>query len=269
MRVVIVAWGRDYVWLAKNLAIASLMAAGNVPAVGAEVRVYTDAPDAFPGLDVVKISPAGESKHRLVSECHRKELRVGSPVIIMPPDCVISDGALLACANRAGEGKRLIVVPAVRLERGGALEELKAVDGVLSVTPRALSAIGLRHLHPGTAQMFEYAKPFTDLPYQVYRRIEGGIAATCYHMHPLMINMCQHPVREGTVDGQLMSQFTPDNAYVVTDSDEISMFELSPQSQDWGQHEAPYYVPAIKQWAARKANRMHHWFATHECRIHA
>lgn len=265
MKVVVVAFGAEYVGLAKSLAIASLMSPGNVPAVGARLRVFTDLPDEIPGS--VRIKAEGE-KHEIVSEIYRAELVKDEPVIIMPPDCVISDCALMAVQKHIEAGKRLIAAPAVRLNRDTVLPEFEN-DGVLSLTPRELAAIGLRNLHPGTDCMFAEAKPFTGTPYQVYRRQADGITANCYHMHPLMIRWKGGPMEKGTVDDGLVNQFNPRDVHVVTDSDEIAFFETSAAGYSWQKPPVKYSQQFIADWARRKANPMHKWFYGHECRIHA
>ncbi len=110
--------------------------------------------------------------------------------------------------------------------------------------------------------MFWENPVFTDTPYQIYWK-RAGLVARCFHMHPLLI--WGNKSFNGTVDDDCVNNFRIEQSYVVTDSDEIACFELSPSGYIWGQKPGGHNVA---DWARRKTNAMHRWFFKHECHIH-
>jgi hypothetical protein len=94
--------------------------------------------------------------------------------------------------------------------------------------------MALPHLHPHTRSMFADAPAFSILPVAVYWRVgAGGIAARCLHLHPLMVDPENFAALRGTNDGRYVYRVCPDfsRVHVVTDSDELQMFELTPATR--------------------------------------
>jgi hypothetical protein len=91
--------------------------------------------------------------------------------------------------------------------------------------------MALPHLHPHTQSMFADEPRFSTSPVAVYWRVANqGLLARCLHLHPLMVDpMRQLPLLVGTNDGPYVAQACPDfsRVHVVTDSDELQMFELT------------------------------------------
>lgn len=201
-----------------------------------------------------------ERVHKLVSDCHRQSLGSREPVVIACPDMVFATGALKALENRMSKGKRLVMVPSPRLHRPKVLPLLRP-----HMSPRELSALAIENLHPGFDLMFWGNHPFTDTPYQIYWKTDHGLVVRCFHMHPLLIWPERRAHFNGTVDDDCVDLFGTTETCVITDSDEIACFEMSPTMHTW-QKEGEQRM--VKNWINRKTNKMHRWFFTHECHIH-
>src|SRR5258706_577360 len=105
---------------------------------------------------------------------------------------------------------------------------------------------------------------FTRTPYQIYRWSGKDLIANCYHMHPILMTGLPG---EGSVDNGV-DNFTQDETYIVTDSEDLAVFELSPKRYDWGSKgDGPYNEEEVEAWVQAKTNPMHRWFFQHECRI--
>ena len=131
----------------------------------------------------------------------------------------------------------MVAVTGPRLSKESFLRDLQQSPVPLSaMCSRELVRLGLRHLHRYTKSMFATASPFCRKPVAVYWPIgDEGLIARCLSLHPLMIDpMRAVTLTEGTNDGPYMAQACPDLArvHVVTDSDELQVFELSPEKHD-------------------------------------
>lgn len=255
LRISLVAWGKEHVRLANEVCLPSLLD----PDVDVKLDVFTDIPSAFP-FPTTRIESNPQNVHKLVSECHRISLSSLEPVVIVCPDMVFGAGVLKAIEGRRDKGKKLILVPAPRLDRPTVLPLLKE-----RMSARELCAIAIEHLHSGLDLMFWDSDPFTTTPYQIYWKVDGGLVVRCFHMHPLMIWLEQKADFAGTVDGGCVDLFKTRDSCVITDSDEITCFEMSPPDHAW---QSAGDRKDIVRWVNRKTNKMHQWFFTHECHVH-
>jgi hypothetical protein len=65
-----------------------------------------------------------------------------------------------------------------------------------------------------------------------------------------------------------VGEFKPEETYIVTDSDELAVFELSPRKYDWGSKGGEATEAETAAWVQAKTNSMHRWFFEKECTIH-
>ena len=251
LRGVLVAWGPEYRWLAKNICL---------PSLGLDcITVFTDEPEEFPGYKTIRIRPP-DDKIELVTDCYKHILSYGDKTVILCADMVFGEGAgkfLQDCV------KDLVVVPAVRLNKDKFLHGLH-----LPISNRDLCKLALANIHPGSESLFWGAKPFSGTPYQIYWRNEDTLVARCIHMHPILMKGNIGKVK--SIDGGGLLGYEPKDCYIVTDSDEFTCFELSEEDYVW------YKKPMedlskdyLSRWMKRKANHMHQWFFTHDCYMHS
>ena len=250
-------WGREHLDVFLNVCIPNQLAPGNVPALppGSRYRILTrsthvDELDAHPmvhalrkviPVDIVVVealerhTPATRG-HALQMACHQKAisdiLAADAAIIMLSADFVFSDDALAAVVRRHRDGYRAVVNTGLRLRKEPFLRALQESRAPLeALSPRELVRMALPHLHAHTESMFADAGSFSMFPVAVYWRVGGdGLLARCLHLHPLMVDpMSRAPLR-GTNDGRYVFRVCPDlsRVHVVTDSDELQMFELTP-----------------------------------------
>src|SRR5207237_10117487 len=79
---------------------------------------------------------------------------------------------------------------------------------------------------------------FTTVPSAIYWRAGRSILAKYFHLHPLFVDLAGAPQTAaddaGTVDGPLLrpAGVKRDQIYLVQDSDEIALIELSRRQHD-------------------------------------
>jgi hypothetical protein len=242
----LVVWGEDYIRLARDICLPSLGFDG--------VTIFTDKAGQFGGYKVVKM-PLPERKHRYVTECHRTVLKRGEPTILLCADMVFGKGSFKTL-ERLSKTYKLVVVPAVRLHMEAMEPFLKA-----PLSNRELSSLALAHLHPRGQSLFSGT---SRCPYQSYRWDGKDLKARCYHMHPILMTGLPG---SGTVDNGV-DNFKPEETYVVQDSDELAVFELSAKKYDWGSKGDGATQAQTDEWVRNKTNSMHRWFFEKECTIH-
>ena len=250
-------WGREYLDMFLNVCVPNQLAPGNVPALprGSRYRILTrsihvDELDAHPmvqalrgviPVDIVVVDTLDRSfdtvaRYQPMIACHRQAiadiLEADAAIIMLSADFIISADALAAVVRRHREGYRAVVNTGLRLAKESFLDVLHRSGAPLDAfASRDLVRMALPHLHPHTQSMFADARRFSDAPVAVYWSVAGdGLLARCMHLHPLMVD----PIRPlsllvGTNDGPYLSQACPDfsRVHVVTDSDELQMFELT------------------------------------------
>jgi hypothetical protein len=263
----IVAFGDEYVARAR-WCIASLQSSGNW-GVDARIIVYTDQPAKFSAItEVIDISgmvKEGVSKHTITTRCYKDALHYGYPIVPISPDMTISGGALRRLSELSTRFKA-VLVPVLRVT-----DDTFPYDKVFN-HPRELCAEALRHLHPLQAQMFIDNMPGGMAPTSVFRRVDDMIVARCFHMHPLMLKLSPDTYLEPTIDGALMGRLKREDCYVVRDSDEMMVVDLTARDYNWSAGHESKWPPetTVVKWAQRKTNPTHRWFFTdNECVMHA
>ncbi len=249
-------WGRGYLDLFLNVCIPNQLAPGNIPALpaGSRYRILTksihrEEIDAHPNvralrevipvdiilIDVLEQGGVLSGAYDLMIACHRQAvadiIEAGAAILFLSADFVMSANTMAAVVAHHRQGARAITTTGLRLNRGAFLARLSEPDVLLSaLSPRALVAMALPHLHAHTLSMFADADPFNKFPVAVYWRVgDEGLVARGLHLHPLMVDPVNPLLPVGTVDGAYLSQAVPDRSlvHVVTDSDDIQFFELT------------------------------------------
>jgi hypothetical protein len=292
-------WGAGHVGLFLNVCLPSLLSPGNLPglAAGPQNRyfIYTRDEDqaelrAAPTfrrlseivtVEVIIIREEITEPHRTMSNCHIDSVRradeAGAAAIFLPPDCVWSDGSMVALERIARSGKSVVHMSGIRLDRDGFVPELanwySENKTVLTLAPRRLVAMGLRHLHP--ISLTHFWKDFDGglMPANLVWTVpKQGLLLRCYHLHPLMVkSQVRFAKFSSTIDDDLPLHACPDASrdYVVTDSDELLAFEMSGLSRVVGTVCSKASLEGVAAWAEVGTNKRHRELIKNAIRLKA
>ena len=205
-------WGAGHIGLFLNVALPSLLAPGNLPGLTGNPEnrylIYTQSEyekdiqaahsyqrlASILAVEIIPISKEIEVPHRTMSDCHGDSLRraeeVGAAAVFIPPDCVWSDGSMVRLEALARSGKSVVHMSGIRLDRDGVVPEFagRYSEGraVLSLEPRDLVGIGLRHLHPIARSHFFNEHNGGLMPANLAWSVgDEGLLLRCFHLHPL------------------------------------------------------------------------------------
>ncbi len=167
----------------------------------------------------------------------------------LSPDCVFSDGYCIELQRHARAGKRLVLSGIVRYEHEG-VEEKMSSRGLLkkgqpiSIPPRELVKIGLRHLHSYTKTTNWDAPCFSDYPVYCYWEVPGedGIVLYTHAWIPVLMDygrMRNHDTStldNWTIDGDYLHKNFEEldannDLHVIADSDELIILGLTDQDE--------------------------------------
>lgn len=291
-------WGDNHLNLFKTVCLPSLLAPDNLPALkdaseclyliytrpDDEVRLRRSA--AFRRLEklmpvqVKLIQEPIEVPHTVMTDCHADTLRQadadGVGAIFIPPDCVWADGCMTSVERIAESGKSVVHTTGIRLNRDTMLPELlkhlRDRKSTLQMKPRDLVKLGLNHLHNIAYSHFWNEHDGGLMPANLYWTVPGeGLLVRCFHLHPLMVKPQRKSATfEGTIDDDLALKACPDNSkdHIVTDSDEILVFELSSPAHEVGAPFPKGRVESISAWAEIGTNERHRELVGQTIRIH-
>jgi hypothetical protein len=261
IHVITPVWGTSYTRCFLDIGLRSLLSPGNLPGLAPElrnvIRLFTTEADlhviegspvwncakqfAECRVDVVGTNAVSISDpHKTMSDCHRKAIAegdaVGAALMFYNPDVVIADGGMRALVRLLATGKRAIQVVGLRLQKEEVapllLRDHLSSDGIrIVISSRALIAMAMSHLHPISKMHVDGANDCDLMPQELFWCAgKSGLVARCFHIHPMLV----HPrVRNApfttTVDDDYLRAACPDpqDEYVVTDSDEFCVCELS------------------------------------------
>jgi hypothetical protein len=292
-------WGANHVGLFLNVGLPSLLSPGNLSGITGNPKnrylIYTQAEyekdiraahtyqrlASILAVELIRISKEIEVPHRMMSDCHGDSLQradeVGAATVFIPPDCVWSDGSMMRLEALARSGKSVVHMSGIRLDRDGVVPEFSEhySEGraVLTLAPRELVRIGLRHLHPIAHSHFFNEHAGGLMPANLAWSVgDDGVLLRCFHLHPLMVKP-QEPLAEfkSTIDDDLALRACPDSSrdYVVSDSDELLAFEMSPLSHEVGTICRKGSIEGIVAWAEYGTNERHRELIRHCIRIHS
>jgi hypothetical protein len=300
-------WGSTYVDRFLELTLPTLLSPGNLPSLPANkcvYQIYTCSEDrdrmvrapAFKRLE--KLMPVsirridgmpGGHPYSTMSACHERGMReckdIDAAFIFSPPDHVWADGAFRAMQRLLADGKRAVLVAALRMRAAEeSLEEVKRhAQGwqktIIQVPPRALVQTFLRHLHPlAIAHLCPVANssyPGNRSPGGYYWDVNGhGLLARCCHPHVMVLwPLVRSDSINTTFDHELVRMTCPDyrQVHVVTDSDEICAFEVSDSihhSLGWISWDALDKTRVV-EWMNEWTNRYHRACLKNHIYLHA
>lgn len=293
------AWGDNHVGLMLDVALPSLLAAGNLPALrnpgSCELRIYSSADDAVrisrhPIAEFVqKVIPTqiyvidtkvpeDGNRHAPCSAAFAEALRdamsKGMALCPLPPDVVYGDGMVNAIQHHADRGVRALHVVGLRTSKESMsralIADFKGDDGVLRISHRDLAMLALINLHPCMAAHMWEGNDAPLLPSELFWVIPGaGLLARAFHPAPIMIWPTEIPQGlAGTIDDDFALRAVPnlDDHFLIMDSDEGCMVSLDVEGPS-GCIERN--VEAVRLWAnPPNVNELHRWAARRHVFIH-
>ena len=264
IRMIIPIWGEDYIerWLA--LSFASLCSEGNIPYLDEhsdlELALATKSDDAarmrgdgrfarmtqglrivfvgidefFPPRDQVSYGvPLALAYGKAIAELG--EARLGSFVIIMTADMILSAGSLKSLLDRLEEGYAIVTAPSIRVVDAEArpllLDRVDREAGVMTMSSRHMMAVVNAHLHNTVRARTVNEAEFIDSTYyhNIYWRVSDDCLAGHYFLlMPLCFQM-QRPLTKVLcpIDYGFITEICPDGRFtVLNDSDDMLMLEL-------------------------------------------
>ncbi|VAX23830.1 hypothetical protein MNBD_NITROSPINAE03-97 [hydrothermal vent metagenome] len=289
-------WGKQYTDLFLNVNLPNLLTPGNLEAISSKadcvLKVYTTSDDAETIANHRFFKEAGclmkteiitmdylfrtrgysvPTSILLMTQCHRSAVRSASgqntALIFLSPDTVISEKALERVCNVVYSGKRVIMVVGLSVSKEAFLSEFikrfHNADGHFPAPSRPIVELALKCLHPMTNSCFINNNRFTSAPSNLFWRVNGeGFVARSLYMHPLMIyprNSSAVPF--GAIDTDYLQSACPDYSdyYVVTDSDDIALFELSDDKKGFDFiQEGRFNLFRFADFIKRKGNDIHY-----------
>lgn len=245
-------WGAGYVRRFTDLALPSLLAPGNLPALAdrfsVELLIYTTSEDArrlraAPGLAaaarfcevrIVIVAPSGDRMpeahggtmmKRLHQQGFDAAFEEGAGFMPLCADNVYGDGSLaaLGAALRAGVRAVMVIGVSAPPELRTILEGYPLVDGTLSITRRDLARHVLDLTGLRTAPSSWDGRPFTNHPATLGWPAGHGRLNHCFHLGCALIFPERHGVMRYSTDNDLagLALTAVDRCAYLTDSDDF------------------------------------------------
>jgi len=254
-------WGNWYVDRFIGAALPSHLAA--LKNINSRVRylIHTDQPEriaaAMAHLEIeCRPVPKAVNPYLRFGAAHREALedaKSGECVGLLNADIVLSREVFMACEARFASGKRAVICAATRtLSEGNPPADAPASE-LLDWT--------MRHAHPSIKECF-WGSGRTMVPWAVYYRNGDDITLRGFHLHPVAVFKDRPLSFSNTIDDDLLLGFDRNDVHVVTDRHELALAEISPRGRTFGTGNL-ISADSIAKWAARRANKMHWWLASH------
>ena len=302
---IVAVWGQKYVTTLLDVTMPTELSAANIPGLRhkekAVYRFFTTRTDAerirasssyaelvrHISVEFVLFDPPrAREKHEFVASVQLRALREaherGAAVVFLSPDIIVANGSFVALERVAAYSAVMIAAPRVFMPTFVPEMRRRFLDettDVVSIPPRDLVRLGMTHWHPVTKALFWGRPFFSNWPSILYWSLgQDGVLARYFHMHPLLVNprmlLADFADRTtSTIDGDLMMsmQSHPEDIYIVTDSDEILIFEASDESIDTGLVGRARVTTEedLIEFARRAVNPMHEQFVRQRVWFHA
>ena len=269
--VVTAVWGREFIEMFLDVCVPNQLSEGNLAALppGSRYRIFTGSADhaqlattsrldevrrVLP-VDVVEVDLAeldpqpNPNTYKMMTACHRRAVAdaagVEAALIFLSPDFILAEGTFEALLRRHRAGARAVLTANLRLARETFLSDwAKQARTQPAPVPRDLVGLAMRHLHPATESCMVDAASTNDFPTAVYWPVRpdgqlDGLMVRAFHLHPLLIDPVHRlELPRTTIDGHYVTKAcpSPGQSVVVTDSDELVAFELTPARRAVGNH---------------------------------
>ncbi len=251
-----VVWGDAFTSLYLKVSLPTLLSPGNLGSFRGKrnsvYRIYTTPQDAkrikeSPAfLKLSEIMPtelifmqADDFKHQSF-ECYlraiNKAIDDDASFVLLHPDGVWGDGAFANLQKIATTGKKAVMFATFRVAKETfvppLLKRFLSEDGlVLSVPPRELVKLALRHLHWETGSHFWNSSHFFELPSILHWNVKNeGMLLRYFRLNPLMSTPTKRfemPLASlDSSDYIIFANPKFDDLHIVQDSDEIVVFDM-------------------------------------------
>lgn len=298
VRLLVPVWGEKYVQEFCAVALPSLLDPDNLPQLSSAVELeavflttrdsehYFRAEPAFVALGAV--CPVsfiaiddliGASKYYgiTLTLAYARGIRAAGPeqtrthFVFLNSDFVLSAGALKGLLKRIEEGHSGILASSLRasseLLYPQLLERVDPATHQLSIPPREMVGMALRHLHPTVI-----AKTITNdfvsflIPNQIYWQVDGNtLLGRCHLVFMLAI---RPEVELGPVNTYCDYGFIPElvpsgDCVAIEDSDEFFLLELQGKDRELdylrcGTVEPPEIAQQLSEWTTREHRKFSH-----------
>lgn len=250
-------WGSEYINRFQTLTLRTLLAPRNLPKFNESIKTEYLILTTEEGRSALSKSPIFSDLKRLVdvsfldlpsegsTNVDRKNVawklateharRRGGYAVQMPPDVIWSDGAFEYFARLIVEGKKAIFVN----WHLRALEELFIPEfesrfgggfNPVSIAPRELVLLTLKHSHPLNSVHLRSADCFTYWPEMVFWPVPGqGVLMHTLALTPLIFDASVCALNEMRL---LTGHWSADQLSFVIDSDDAFMASLAPVGKD-------------------------------------
>ncbi|MBO6520064.1 MAG: hypothetical protein JJ900_04145 [Rhodospirillales bacterium] len=267
----VVFWGEQHRRLFLDLALSSLLADQNIPALNNSVRknrlliaTTKEDWDALKGDPIFRkaervITPEfiellyqndADNKMLKMSAGHKaltdRAFRDDAWGVHLCPDVIYSNGSMKSVRVQAELGAHVVLTAAVRFEYEGVIATLKSrgLEGMcpLSLSGREAVDIALKHPH-GEFKAASWDSPFFwEFPVYTSWTVPGenGVVQHTYSWSPILLDyaaLTDHSddiFDKWTLDGDYVYQNFPEltsELHVVTDSDEVFLLPVTPAAE--------------------------------------
>jgi hypothetical protein len=259
LHVITPVWGERFVQDFLDVVLPLHLSANNLPTLalrpGSAYVVYTRQRDVAmfernPSFQCIRQfvetqiriipEPIGVP-HETMSDCFRDALTQAaddnSGFVFLAADTIIADGTIATLVGLVDAGKRCVLVAGPRLTEesfSAAIRERRdPATTAVTISPREMTTLALAHLHPiSQSHFWDDNEIFNTHPSHLYWKVaDEGILARCFHLHPILVRPQNRQVNfKGTIDDDYIVHACPDREtiHIVTDSDEASVFSMTP-----------------------------------------
>jgi len=289
-------WGTNHIELFLRICIPSLLAKDNLPTLSSLSKVnylvYTLAEDVIViegsetfqrlkqtiDVELISFSRDTEIYHHAMTWCHqqgfKRAVQDRSYAVFIPPDCIWNNRFLLSLYNIVSKGFKIIQMSGLRVIKEQFCDALHKKYGTnLDLESGNLVDVALRFLHPITESHFFDERQGRLLPANLLWSVgDNCILARNFHLHPILVDAIGLDINfDSTIDDDLALVFNSRNSeeYIVTDSDELVTFEISPLQYSMSQACDKGNIFGVASWAEYNTNSRHRVFIKTSILIHA
>ncbi len=258
-----IIWGRSYANLFTNVSLASRLSQHNLPSMPNnatsktvivttdEDRVHIVGSSLFKRLEklmevvFLPLEKSTQGKYDLMSAGHRRGIEYAGGrgyCVFFAPDAIVADGSIPRLYQLALSGRQIVAGFGPCINQAAVLNEL-AIDPaadtgrLLTLPPRELVKIVLRHLHPNLSRQNVQSRQYPRQPNAcLWDAPRGdGILARVLNMHPYLFDARlatpSLDLFNATLDWWVIPRALrdPNSYYVITDSDEFLVCGLLPE----------------------------------------
>ena len=267
--IAMVVWGDAFLDALEQFPLPSLLAPGNLPYLQQAGEVHTlfftteagalrlkqmpafQAVEGLVSTDIVvfpnELTASRGETYKLMSAMHLASMEVAKAshahFFFLAPDIVLADNFLKVIDQTMRQGAEVVFVPGVMLQMESFAEEqaqrFPPIHGVLSIAPKDLLDLGLRHVHPFAKQAYTYSprKRRPSASVLMWPLLdERGYLIHGFHHTPYLVSAKAMQRFDGslffTIDGEFLlkiirTQEDLDRCVLLTDLEETNYFELS------------------------------------------